>query len=133
MDKILVAYDGTEPADRALATAIDLAKAFDATIGVVSVVPVHPGRSPIDPWDDPAVHAEQLKRADIILRAAGVEATLHKPGGDPARVIEQEAEAGGYDTIVIGSRGQNAVERVLQGSVSEHVATHSAATVVITR
>jgi nucleotide-binding universal stress UspA family protein len=133
MKKILVAYDGTEPADRALTTAIDLAKAFDAEVGVVSVVPVHPGRSPIDPWDDPAVHTEQLKRANIILRAAGVEATLHKPGGDPASAIEQEARDGGYDTIVIGSRGQNAVERVLQGSVSEHVATHATATVVITR
>ena len=30
MKKILVAYDGTEPADHALATAIDLAKAFEA-------------------------------------------------------------------------------------------------------
>jgi nucleotide-binding universal stress UspA family protein len=133
MKKILVAYDGSEPADRALATGIDLARAFDATVGVVSVVPVHPGRSPIDPWDDPAVHTEQLKRAGIILRASGVEATLHKPGGDPARMIEQAAQDGGYDTVVIGSRGQNAIERTLQGSVSEHVATHSAATVVITR
>lgn len=133
MKKILVAYDGSEPADRALTTAIDLAKAFGASVGVVSVVPVHPGRSPIDPWDDPAVHAEQLKRAGTILRAAGVEANLHQPGGDPAKVIEREARDGGYDTIVIGSRGQNAVERVLQGSVSEHVATHSQATVVITR
>ena len=43
MKKILVAYDGSEPADRALTTAIDLAKAFDAAVGVVSVVPVHPG------------------------------------------------------------------------------------------
>ena len=38
------------------------------------------GRSPIDPWDDPAVHAEQLKRAETILRAAGVEANLHQQG-----------------------------------------------------
>jgi nucleotide-binding universal stress UspA family protein len=116
-----------------LTTAIDLAKAFGASVGVVSVVPVHPGRSPIDPWDDPGVHAEQLKRADIILRGAGVEATLHRPGGGPAKVIEKEAQEGGYDTIVIGSRGMGALERILQGSVSEHVATHAHATVVITR
>jgi len=133
MKKILVAYDGTEPADHALATAIDLAKAFDAVIGVVSVVPVHPGRSPIDPWDDPAVHADQLRQAQRILTEAGIEAQLHKPSGDPARVIEREAEEGGYDTIVLGSRGLSGLERVLQGSVSEHVATHAKTTVVIAR
>lgn len=133
MKKILVAYDGTEPADHALATAIDLAKAFDAAIGVVSVVPVHPGRSPIDPWDDPAVHADQLRQAQRILMEAGIEAQLHQPSGDPARVIEQKAEEGGYDTIVLGSRGLGGLERVLQGSVSEHVATHAKTTVIITR
>ena len=129
MKKILVAYDGTEPADHALATAIDLAKAFDAAIGVVSVVPVHPGRSPIDPWDDPAVHADQLRQAQRILMEAGIEAQLHEPSGDPARVIEQKAEEGGYDTIVLGSRGLSGLDRVLQGSVSEHVATHAKTTV----
>jgi len=43
------------------------------------------------------------------------------------------AERGGFDTIVIGSRGLGVVSRFLQGSVSEHVATHADATVVISR
>lgn len=133
MKKILVAYDGTEPADHALVEAIGLAKAFDATIGVVSVVPVHPGRSPIDPWDDPAVHNEQLARAKRILADAGIEPLLHRPGGDPARVIERTAEEGEYDTIILGTRGLNGLERVLQGSVSEHVVTHAKSTVIVTR
>lgn len=133
MKKILVAYDGTESADHALSQAIQLAKAFDALIGVASVVPVHPGRTPIDPWDDPSVHAGQLRRARGILAEAGIEARLHEPAGDPARAIERTAEEGGYDTIVIGSRGLSTVERVLQGSVSEHVATHAKTTVVVAR
>jgi nucleotide-binding universal stress UspA family protein len=33
---------------------------------------------------------------------------------------------------VLGSRGLGAIDRMLQGSVSEHVATHAEATVVIT-
>ena len=94
---------------------------------------MHPGRSPIDPWDDPAVHADQLRQAQRILMEAGIEAQLHEPSGDPARVIEQKAEEGGYDTIVLGSRGLGGLERVLQGSVSEHVATHAKTTVIITR
>ncbi len=47
MKNILVAYDGGEPARRALEAAVELAKRFDAPLAVVSVVPVHPGRSPI--------------------------------------------------------------------------------------
>jgi nucleotide-binding universal stress UspA family protein len=131
MKKILVAYDGGEPAKKALALAIELAKAFDAPMSVVSVIPVHPGRAPIDPWDDRSVHAEELLEARAMLLAHGIEADLLEPAGDPARTIERIADDGGFDTIVIGSRQLGAIERVLQGSVSEHVATHADATVVI--
>ena len=53
--------------------------------------------------------------------------------GDPALMIERMAEKGGYDTIVIGTRDLGSIDRMLQGSVSEHVATHASATVVIAR
>ena len=133
MKKILVAYDGTEGADRALTTAIDLAKAFHAEVGVISVVPVHPGRITVDPWDDRPVHEEHLRKARAVLVEAGIEPTLIEPAGAPALVIEAEAERGEYDTIVVGTRGLNALNRVLQGSVSEHVATHARETVIVAR
>jgi len=133
MKKILIAYDGTEGAFRALQTTIELAKVFSADVGVVSVVPMHPGRAPIDPWDDRPVHTEELLQAREILVEAGIEPMLHEPIGDPARAIERLADDFGYDTIVIGSRGLGAIARVMQGSVSEHVATHAKATVVVTR
>ena len=133
MEKILVAYDGTEPSKRALAAAATLGKAFGARLGVVSVVPRRPSRFPIDPWDDRKVHADELAEARDLLRAEGLEAELIEPVGDPAVMIEQVAETGGYDTIVIGARGLGAIGRLLQGSVSEHVATHSSATVVVAR
>ena len=41
MKRILVAYDGGEPAHRALDMAADLATHYEATVGVVSVVPFH--------------------------------------------------------------------------------------------
>ena len=131
MKKILMAYDGGDPARKALNTAIELAKKFDASMTVVSVVPVHPGRAPIDPWDDTTVHAQELLEAKKLLRESGIEAELLEPAGDPAKTIERIAADGGYDTIVMGSRHLGAIERVLQGSVSEHVATHADATVVI--
>ena len=133
MKKILLAYDGGEPAKRALEQTIELAKRFSASVGVVSVVPVHPGRAPIDPWDDRTVHAEELLEARKLLREVGIEAELLEPGGDPAKTIESIAEERGYDTIVIGSRGLGAIARMLQGSVSAEGAANAHVTVVVAR
>ena len=133
MKKILVAYDGGEPARRALDLAADLAGKFSAEVGVVSVIPHRPGRFPIDPWDDRSVHAAELDEARAFLAIRGVTAVLHEPAGDPASTIEEVAKVHGYDMVVVGSRGLGALGRALQGSVSEHVATHSTATVVVAR
>jgi nucleotide-binding universal stress UspA family protein len=133
MKRILLAYDGAEPAQKALATAADLAKKFEASVTVVSVVPVHPGRTPIDPWDDTEVHDAALHEAGAALRKLGIEPELVESAGDPAATIERIATKGQFDTIVIGSRGMSAIGRILQGSVSEHVATHADTTVVIAR
>ena len=133
MKNILLAYDGGEPAKRALDVAIDLTKRFDASLSVVSVVPVHPGRSPIDPWDDRYVHEQELREARDLLSQNGIPAEMIESAGDPAREIEKIAEAGKFDTIVVGSRGLGTLGRILQGSVSEHVTTHAGATVVVAR
>ncbi len=133
MKNILVAYDGEAPAKRALDVAIELTKLSHGDLAVVSVIPTRVGRSPVDPWDDGSVHARQLLEARNILAQHGIEAEMIEPAGDPAKEIEKIAEAGKFDTIVIGSRGLGTIGRVLQGSVSEHVATHAAATVVVAR
>ena len=133
MKNILVAYDGQPPAKRALELAIDLTKKFDGALSVVSVAPLHPPRIPMDPWDDRTAHAEQLLAARQILGEHGVDAEMLEPAGDPAKAIERIAASGHFDTVVVGSRGLNAVSRLLQGSVSEHVAMHTGATVVIAR
>jgi nucleotide-binding universal stress UspA family protein len=132
MKKILLAYDGGDPARHALDTAAELTLKFGASLSVVSVVPLRTGRAAMDPWDDSAVHAQELAEAKRLLQEKGVEADLMEPAGDPAKTIEHIAEEGGFDTIVMGSRGLGAMGRVLQGSVSEHVATHSDRTVIIT-
>ena len=133
MKRILVAYDGGKAARHALETAIELAKAFDASISVISVVPFRPGRSPVDPWDDEAMHTAELLEARSILAQHGLSADLYEPAGHPALVIERVIEERGFDTVVLGSRGLGPLSRILEGSVSEHVATHTDATVVIAR
>jgi nucleotide-binding universal stress UspA family protein len=133
VNRILLAYDGGGPARRALDQTIELARRFEATVGVISVVPARSGHAPVDPWDDRAVHAEELLEARRLLREAGIEAELLEPNGDVARTIERIADERGYDTIVIGTRGLGSLTRMLQGSVSEHVATHAHVTVVVAR
>jgi len=133
MKRILVAYDGGEPGRKALETAIELARGIGALVSVVSVVPYHPGRSPIDPWDDRAVHAGELREARAVLLEAGIAADYLEPSGDPATMIEKLVEELGYDMVILGTRGLGTVSRLMQGSVSEHVATHAKATVVIAR
>jgi nucleotide-binding universal stress UspA family protein len=133
MKRILVAYDGGEPGRRALATAIELARGLGALLGVVSVVPVRTGRVPIEPRDDRETHAAELLEAKHLLSEAGITADYLAPAGDPARTIEKLVEEFEYDIVVVGSRGLGPVSRFLQGSVSEHLATHAKATVVIAR
>jgi nucleotide-binding universal stress UspA family protein len=133
MKNILLAYDGGEPARRALDMTADLAVRFDATVTVVSVTPVHAGRTPIDPWDDQQVHRNELHEAQRVLRDKGIEAELLAPAGDPAKTIERIAAEGGFDAVVIGSRGLGALSRVLQGSISEHVAANAETTVIVAR
>jgi nucleotide-binding universal stress UspA family protein len=133
MKRILVAYDGGDPARRALDTGIELAKRFGASISVVSVVPLHAGLMPMDPWDDRAVHAQELQEARQVLAEHGISAELLEPTGATAPTIERMVEEGGFDMVVVGSRGLGAISRFLQGSVSAHVATHAEATVVVVR
>ena len=63
----------------------------------------------------------------------GIEAKYIGEIGAVAQTIEAIAREGDYDTVVVGSRGLGAMSRFLQGSVSEHVVTHTNATVVVAR
>ncbi len=130
-ERILLAYDGSEQARRALAFAVALAKLSGARLGVVSVVPVHAGRMALDPWDDASVHTSELREARDLIVAAGITPTLHEPFGDIAEAIVRTAEEGGYDHIVMGSRHLGLFDRMLRGSVSEAVVTESSAKVTI--
>lgn len=132
MQRILLAYDGSEPARRALDATVELATRFGAVVGVISVIPIRGATLGVAPWDDRDVHDGQLRDAQVRLREHGIEPELIEPYGDPAWTIERVAAERDYDTIILGSRGQGALGRFFSGSVSEHVATHSHATVIVT-
>ena len=129
MERILLAYDGGEPARRALEVAAQLALAFRASLSVVSVVPIGPDGRPTEPWDGGEAHARELHEAQRVLAEHGLTVDLLEPLGDPARTIERIAAEGCFDTIVIGSRGLSALDSILHGSVTGHVVAHTTATV----
>ena len=133
MKNILVAFDGGDSSRLALETGIELVKKFGGSLGIVSVIPMHKRRIPIDPWNGKPQHDLLLEEARRHAAELGVAAEILEPAGDPETAIERVAEAGHFDTIVVGSRGLGWLSRMVKGSVSEHVATHATATVIVAR
>ena len=131
MNKILVAYDGGEPGQRALALAAKLAHAFGSRVDVVSVVPEGFGRVE-GALEEPAiVHARELVEARAMLRDQGVDAGLIEPAGDPARTIERLAADGAYDTVIVGGSRGLADGRPWSDTVMAHVADNDTSTVIV--
>jgi nucleotide-binding universal stress UspA family protein len=112
---ILLAYNGTDVADRALERAAELAKLYEARLIVTSVTPVVVGSVP-DGKPGP-----DLQRADERLRALGVEGELVEAIGDIPSAIVEVADANDVGLIVLGTREPSQVERMLGHSVSETV------------
>ena len=122
MKTIVVGYDETEPAKRALERAAELADAFGAKVIVTSVarllVGAARGIGPIDPVDEPELHREELKHAAAFLAQRGIEGEYPVTLGDPAAEIVELAERREADLIVVGTREPGLLSRLLGLSVS---------------
>ena len=69
MKTIVLGYDDSDPAKRALEKAARLATAFGAKVIVTSVAPMLVGRAgAVDPADPPEEHKQELMRAASFLR-----------------------------------------------------------------
>jgi nucleotide-binding universal stress UspA family protein len=125
MKKIVLGYDESDTAKRALERAAQLAKAFDSELIVASVAPVmtNIGRSagPVDPTDPPAAHIEELKHAQAYLEGEGVQADYLPGLGHPAETLAQLANDRDADLIVVGHH-HSGISRLLGQSVSDSVA-----------
>ena len=133
--KVLIAYDGSDSAKRALEIAVELAPK-EAAVSVVSVVEGLPqfGRAAAMflPEDEEECQ-RQLAEARKVLAEHGIVAELVERRGDAALAIVDEAEKEGTSLIVMGTRGLSTIERWSLGSVSSKVLHHARCSVLVVR
>ncbi len=126
MKKILVAVDGSPPSIHAAKMALELARATGATLtAVYSVPPVAlPGEVPFTIVNEVA-QADKSRGSQLleeVKRELGAsEAETLLLDGAPAERIAEIAEEQGFDLVVVGSRGRNAVARLFIGSVADRL------------
>jgi nucleotide-binding universal stress UspA family protein len=85
------------------------------------------------PYELKAFDRSALQQAEQAAALAGVEATSKLLVGDAVDEIVAYADSQGADVIVVGSRGQGTVARVLLGSVSRGVLSESKRPVAVIR
>lgn len=137
MKRLLLGYDGSESAERALLFAIDLAQRFGAELHVLTVA------RPPEFGDDVEVQAslEHSRRHSetLLVRAK------HRVGGSlshcryqtavghPAEQLIRYAEEHQVDHIVVGHRGHTLFERWLIGSIARQVIAYAHCAVTVLR
>jgi nucleotide-binding universal stress UspA family protein len=138
---ILICYDGSEPARRAIRLAAAILGPRNAV--VLDVAPLFEpaesyavAASAASVVDFEHAHAgEALTRAGEgadIARAAGFTATPQGAAAAPTwEGILDVADETGASAIVIGSHGRTGVHEFVEGSVSHEVAKHSALPVLV--
>ena len=131
MQTIVVGYDGSEPADRALTRATELID-NGGTVVLVSAIHVLAGKGGMgyDPIEKENFD-RQLDEARARLADAGIAATTVEGTGDPARVITAQADEVDADLIVVGNGHKNLLERLLFGSVSDGVSHRTTRNVLV--
>jgi nucleotide-binding universal stress UspA family protein len=139
--KILVGYDGSENAKRALARAIALSTGQGATLRVVvAVSTVLTVYGPTAPYYPPGYPEQIMKEGKKLLEAAigaakdaGRAVSGSVEDGHPSEIILRLAESDRADLIVLGRRGISGIERFLLGGVSSSVVNHSKCDVLIVK
>lgn len=141
--KILVPVDGSEISERAADKAISLAKAVGGSIDflyVANLTGATGGRSLKHDITLPESVLDQFKEpGNVVLERmlvripAGVQAEKHCLTGLPADTILDFSERNASSVIVMGSRGLNAAQSMLLGSVSQYLVERAKCPVMIVK
>jgi len=144
--KLLVATDGTTLSRKAVRSAIDLAGTVGAELVALYVVPRYPvsyfeGGISIAPQEVARIEKQWTDKGQEVVDAvrdaagaAGVKAKAVVSRSDlVAEAILAAAKKHRCDLIVMASHGRKGIKRILLGSETQHVLTHSTVPVLVLR
>jgi nucleotide-binding universal stress UspA family protein len=149
IQKILIGIDDSKQAEHAAEYGFEIARKFDAAVGMVNIVepaltaPVA-GTDPMMGLPAQGIGIDEMEILDIqksqsenivdqtIKKYAGdMEVTHFTDYGSTAEGIIHCAKEFGADLIVIGTHNRHGLDRLLMGSVAEHVVRHSHVPVLV--
>jgi nucleotide-binding universal stress UspA family protein len=122
---IIWATDGSHEAERALPSALDLAREGDAKLLVVHANERFGGRAGGVPRladEDEIVSALRAKVHELV--ESGVDAefrVIHGTDRDPGDLVAKVARESAADVIVVGTRGHGRLAGMLLGSVTQRL------------
>ena len=132
--KIVVGYDGSDSAKRALERAAAMA-GDGGQILVVAAAESHAHTgitegARLDPSEIQR-RRKDLEEARAFMSDRGISAEAIEAQGDPGDVIVEAAQDA--DLVIVGSRGLNPLKRLLLGSVSSKVVHRAESDVLVVR
>ena len=137
---ILVPVDGSPDSAKAVALGTQLARACEASLSVLYVLPAESlvtiGAQALTDAQLEETKDRMAQRAFETVRAAAAEGSgvaTETAIGNPSQEIVEHARRNHVDLIVMGSRGLSEFQQLLLGSVSSQVVHHAPCSVVIAR
>jgi len=133
---VVVGFDGSPPAERALERGATLVGS-DGSVIVVAARPslVSQGVVSEQILDNLSAdrRSEVLQRSRALLHERGIETTLVAADADPAEALIQVAQNEDAEMILVGHTGAGYVTRALLGSTAENVLRHAPCDVLVVR
>ena len=134
MGKVLVAYDGSAEAKRALETAAELTGAVELTVSVSSPSTYLARGRRTRPHDQDGSRRPAVDQARAWLKERGLEGeAVEAIGQHPADSIVAAAAQGDFDLVVMGSGGLDAANQWMIGSTSAGVVARAQCNVLVVR
>ena len=133
--KILVGYDGSEPAARAFDFALDLGRRYGAALHILAVA--RPPEFGTEVETEAVIETSRHHFAHVLqplkarLATESIESKFEVVVGHPAKQLLLYAERHGIDHIVVGHRGHSVFEHWLLGSVARQVIGHAPCAVTV--
>lgn len=145
-ERILVATDGSTLSKKAVTSAIQLASTCGAELVAVKIVPRYPqayfeGSIPLSAEEISRVEKQWTEAAqanlDIVQKAARAKGVIAKAITVKSDVVSDAiiatAKKHKADLIVMASHGRKGIKRLLLGSETQQVLTHSHIPVLVLR